>query len=127
MKSNMLGNFMKKSRKDEYSQFREHLRRIRRRNKYYNITLEDLKKAWDLQEGICPYTKIKLENPGWDWYKVKDKIPKYRLASIDRIDPELGYVKGNIQFVSMLINFAKSDLTDKEMHEFLQIIREQKQ
>lgn len=111
---------------DQYSEFREHLRRIKRRKKYYDITLDDLKEAWDRQNGICPYTNVKLENPSWNWYKQLNQIPKYKLASIDRIDPELGYIKGNIQFVSMLINFAKWNLTDREMHEFIQIIREHK-
>lgn len=115
----------KQSRHDEYSQFREHLRRIRRRKKHYDITLEDLKEIWDSQDGICPYTKIKLTNPSGN--KEKDnKIPKHMLASIDRIHPEFGYIKENVQFVSMLINFAKWNLTDVEIREFITIIKKSK-
>jgi hypothetical protein len=115
---------------DEYSEFREHLRRISSRCKqkkiYYSLTLQDLKDAWESQAGICPYTNIKLKNPSWNRKRDSLEIPKHERASIDRINPEIGYVRGNIQFVSMLINFAKWNLTDQEMHDFIRIIRESK-
>lgn len=117
-------------RNDEYTEFREHLRRINsrcKRNKIYtNVSLQDLKDIWEAQDGVCPYTSIKLKNPSWNRKRDSLEIPKHERASIDRINPELGYVRGNIQFVSMLINFAKWSLTDKEMHDFIRIIRESK-
>lgn len=38
--------------------------------------------------------------------------------SIDRIVPELGYVKGNVQVVSLLANQMMSAATDDELHQF---------
>jgi hypothetical protein len=115
-------------RNDQYTEFREHLRRINsrcKRNKIYtNISLQDLKDVWEAQDGVCPYTSIKLKNPSWNRKRNSLEIAKHERASIDRINPELGYVRENIQFVSMLINFAKWSLTDKEMHDFIRIIRE---
>ena len=37
-------------------------------------------------------------------------------ASLDRIDSDKGYVPGNIQFVSVIIQFAKNKWTDKEVY-----------
>lgn len=38
--------------------------------------------------------------------------------SIDRIVPELGYVRGNVRVVSRLANAMMQDATDEELHQF---------
>jgi hypothetical protein len=38
-----------------------------------------------------------------------------QLASLDRIDSSKGYIKGNIQFVSVIANYAKNEMTHDEM------------
>ena len=48
------------NRKDKYSLFRYTFNSIKRRFKEVNIDLEYLKLIWEQQNGICPYTKIKL-------------------------------------------------------------------
>ena len=47
-----------------------------------------------------------------------DGSTRKRQASIDRIIPELGYVKGNVQFISMLANAMKSNATQSELEIF---------
>lgn len=54
----------------------------------------------------CPILGIQLEFAGENW----DNSP-----SIDKIIPELGYVKGNIHVISMRANRIKSDATLKEL------------
>jgi hypothetical protein len=95
---------------DEFTGFRYYLRNSKARNKIHNITLQDLKEQWELQKGLCSYTGIKLK-----LYKYnKSVIPYEQRASLDRIDSSLGYIKGNIEFVSLPINYLKADQFTKE-------------
>lgn len=94
---------------DEYTGFREHLRRCRRRGHEVRITLEDLRLQWETQQGKCPYTGLELVQPS---YQARNDV--LRTASLDRIDSIQGYVAGNIQFVSMAMNFAKSTLSHQQ-------------
>gem|GEM_PF-6560452 len=91
----------------EYSPFRQHLklarRRVKGKDRQCTITLQYLKELWEKQGGRCPYTGWELDNPETtkDW----DNRPLHpRRASLDRIDSSLGYVPGNVQFVSVIAN-----------------------
>jgi len=109
-------------RKDAKCPFKYILRMLNRPNrKPCNLKIEDLKKAWEESGGICQYTKIKLILP------IGSVNPNpaisYKMASIDRIDSSKGYVKGNIQYVSRNINYAKGILTHQQMLNFISLIR----
>ena len=115
------------NRHDQYTGFREFIRRINNRSKdnikfQCNLTLQDLKDVWDKQQGTCPYTGLILELPSTKPYT--NKLAK---ASLDRIDSSKGYTKDNIQFLSPYINFMKSDLTQEEFHNLLFLIKERMQ
>lgn len=69
--------------------------RCRKKDMSYNLNVEYLK---TLKVNICPVSGVKL------CYKVGDKD---NTATVDRIDPDLGYVKGNVEVVSQLINNIK--------------------
>jgi hypothetical protein len=112
-KNNLL-NFSD-NKKDEYTGLREHLTRVKKRNKYHNITLEDLLEQWLLQDGTCIYSGVKLKHP-----KNGDSI--MTTASLDRIDSNKGYIKGNIQFISIACNYAKSNMTHEDMLTFCKLI-----
>lgn len=105
------------NRRDKYTVVREHLNRVKRRSKDYNITLDDLLNQWNKQKGICPYTGLKLIPPrkSKDW-------PIYYKASLDRIDSNIGYNVGNIQFISATANYAKWSMTHEEMISFCKLI-----
>jgi|688.fasta_scaffold587394_2 hypothetical protein len=106
------------NRKDCYSPFREHLRRAKRRDAFSNLTLEHLKEVWEKQNGICPYSKVKLLNSS----NTKTNNPIYTL-SLDRIDSSKGYVEGNIQFVSIAMNHMKGNMAHDKVLELLEIIK----
>lgn len=103
--------------KDCYSPFRYIYRNIKRRFKECNITLQNLKDLWEQQNGICPYTGIKLVLPTYS----KNSI-YFNLASLDRIDSNKGYIVGNIQFVSLPINLLKNTQSSIDVKRFLKQI-----
>jgi len=110
-------NFIKQfsgSKKDNYSPFRETLKKVRSKskskNRDYDIDLKYLREVWEKQEGKCPYLKKKLILPLTN--QSHDKSNPNLVASLDRIDSSKGYIKGNIQFISTTLNFAKNKYTE---------------
>lgn len=90
--------------------FNYFLRNCRKRYHECTITLQDLQEQWDKQNGICPYSGIKLNIPT---YTKNHKDPIHN-ASVDRIDSTKGYIPGNIQFVSTCINYMKNTMSDSD-------------
>ena len=109
--------------RDQFSCFREYLRRARRRSVQdgieATITLEDLSQQWEKQGGRCPYT-------GWPLTLhavVSAKTARSpNVASLDRIRTAEGYVAGNIQFVAMIANFAKNNFSEDALLEFCRAV-----
>jgi len=103
---------------DEFTGFRYYFRNAKGRFKDFNLTLEDIKNQWEIQKGKCPYTNFNLI-----LYKPKEEHPYHLRASLDRIDSSKGYTKENIEFVSLPINYLKSDqLTKEKTLELLKVI-----
>lgn len=103
------------NKKDEYTGFRYYYRNAKSRFKEFDLTLQDIKNQWELQNGICPYTGFELK-----LYNSKLKNPYELRASLDRIDSSIGYIKENIEFISLPINYLKNDqLSKQEVFELL--------
>lgn len=112
-------NFVGYTRKDQFSSFKSLFNTAKAhsktRKKEFTISLNDLKSKWEEQEGKCPYT-------GWtlllaETTKIStEKIPCK--VSLDRINSNEGYVPGNIQFISMIANYAKNEWDDNCILEF---------
>lgn len=81
------------------------------------VSIEYLKGLWDRQGGRCVYTAIQLIIPNRrgtnDWIHG---------ASLDRIDSSLGYVEGNVQFVSIAVNNMKNTMTHEQTIELINLI-----
>lgn len=103
---------------DGYTKFRYHFRNIQKRQQDVDITIEDLKEQWDLQNGICEFTGTQLI---LSTYTKIIKNPIYT-ASLDRKDNSKGYVKGNIRWVSRPINYMKNDMSDDMLWEICRLI-----
>lgn len=92
-------------------------RAAKRRNKIMDLDIPYLRELWDKQEGKCAYSQVKLTHPS---YK-KSNDTRFT-ASLDRIDSSKGYVKGNVQFISIAINYMKGQMSDENIKEFIKII-----
>ena len=73
----------------------------------FSITPEYLYEILILQNRRCALTGIELIMP------ISRKCNSYN-ASVDRIDSNIGYVKGNIQWVHKTINLMKNKLSQEE-------------
>ena len=83
--------------------------RAKRRGIPFNLELSDI-----VLPDVCPILGIKLINRA----TIGLKNSKGNSASVDRIIPTLGYVKGNIQIISARANQMKTDATPKELITF---------
>ena len=91
--------------------------RAKDKNIETNIDVEYLKNLWESQNGKCVYSGIELKIT--DYHFDKGRQDQIHLASLDRIDSSKGYVKGNVQFISASLNYAKNDMDDNMFREGL--------
>lgn len=80
--------------------------RATRKGLAFDITVDDI-----VVPDRCPYLNIQLTI-------CTDGIVKDDTASIDRIDNEKGYVKGNIRIISFRANKMKSNLNAADLIHF---------
>lgn len=100
---------------DEFSPFRPHLRTIRLRKTEVAITLEHLAEQWEEQKGKCLLTGWELDNS--PRHRNENPNAPHR-ASVDRIDPRLGYVPDNVRWLSAMANYAKHQWSDAVVDTF---------
>ena len=108
------------SKKDNVS-FAYILRNAKKRFKNFDLDENYLLEIWEKQEHKCPYTGLELIIPT---YSNKNTLDITLRASLDRIDSNLGYIKGNVQFISTPINYMKNTMTDFQTKKFLKTISE---
>ena len=93
----------------KFSQLKKERHRNKKSEKYkLDISLDYLINLWHEQNGKCA---------------ISGKTMIYRKnslfsASVDRIDPAIGYFAGNVQLVCQGINFAKNKYSDKAIRYF---------
>jgi hypothetical protein len=85
--------------------------RCKKCNIDFNISEEDV-----LIPKICPILEIPLKRGTKGDY---DGSP-----TIDRLIPELGYVKGNVKVISMMANRMKTNATREQIQNFIKNINE---
>ena len=100
-----------------YSPFRVFFNRAKKSKKGCTITLTDIRLQWEHQKGICPYTGWLLKLPP----TTSSRYPKTPdRASLDRIDSKKGYTPDNIQFISLIAQYAKNDWSPNQVITFLE-------
>lgn len=98
------------------SAIRTRLREAKLRIKKFSLTETDLedKYLYDLfvaQKGLCALLGYEMV--------VERKHPLS--LSLDQIDPGMGYLKGNVQWVTWVANRAKGDMTQDDFYSMCQI------
>ena len=89
--------------------FRNAKRRAIKSKVAFDIDVEYLK---SIKTELCPVFKTPLT-----WFVVGQGNKNSNNApSLDRVISELGYVKGNVVFISNLANTIKSNVTEKELY-----------
>lgn len=103
--------------RDMKSHLRYLLGKARLRKKHeFDITPEDLYELWEKQNGLCAYSKQPLNN----------EVNHLQMASLDRIDSKIGYVKGNIQLLCFAVNKMKQEFSEEDFLKFCFFITDAK-
>ena len=71
----------------------------------WEINYEFLISVWELQKGKCALSGLNMT-----WHKGSGKT--HFNISIDRKNPELGYLPSNVQLVCVCVNLMKQSLND---------------
>lgn len=74
------------------------------------ISIDELEKIWNKQNGKCALT-------GWEMTMILGKGNINTNASIDRVDSNIGYIQDNVQFVCRIVNTFKSNITEDMLYE----------
>ena len=88
--------------------------RCQKFNIEFNLTEDD----FELPE-VCPVLGIPLQITFGNKGGGKDNS-----YSLDRINPSLGYIKGNVQVISLKANMMKSSATKEELIKFSKWIKQ---
>lgn len=98
-----------------YERFHGLKDRSKRKNIECNIDESYLHELQERQNGMCALSGIPMT-----YYFDSGRVPTN--LSVDRIDPSLGYIKGNLQLVCMAVNQMKNDLTIEQLKYFCRSI-----
>lgn len=79
-------------------------RSAEKRGYIFNVSIEYLWNLFQKQKQICAITG--------------DYIPSIKKASLDRIDSNIGYIEGNVQWVTHQANVSKHIMSMEELLEF---------
>lgn len=101
-----------KNRKDNY--FKSYIitkkSECKQKNIEFNLTEEYLRNIWT---GICPISRVQLSpNKGKGSHHITS-------SHLDRINPNKGYVKGNVCWISGRMNRIKYNATIEELENIL--------
>lgn len=126
-------NFVYNNQPEE-AQFRRLLQvtkiNAKERDIEFDLTVDDIQQLYKIQNGRCNYSGRKIQ-----LFTRRDRERKnernkacvrayqnVNKASIDRIDPNKGYLRDNIHLVALHVNLAKLDLLEEDFIEMCENI-----
>lgn len=93
-----------------------------KRRHAFTITIEEASALFELQHKRCALSGVDIS---FATSCVGHKRRRETTASLDRIDSQVGYVPGNIQWVHKTVNLMKQKLTQSEFITWCKLIAEQ--
>ena len=111
------------NQRDDYTPFRWFIARARNRahKGQHDLTVEYLKQVWERQGGRCELTGLTMSLPR-STAGFNERHPQN--ASLDRVDNNLGYVQGNVRFLCLMANLARSNFEDEDVRDFCRAVVE---
>lgn len=108
------------AKKDWRSPFRRIVSRSRKcaKNKQikFNLDLKYLTDLWFKQKGNCSLSGVGMIIP-------EEREKTYpNTGSLDRIDSDKGYIKGNVQWICLSLNYGKYKWPEEDFKNFLTLI-----
>ena len=94
-------------------QYKVAMHRAKDKGVEFTISIGDIRDVYPA-DGLCPVFGFEMVHGECEEHG-RNNSP-----SIDRIDPNKGYVKGNIQIISNLANSMKQNATPEQMMQFAQ-------
>ena len=88
------------------------------RNYPFEVSIEYLQVILEKQNYKCAYTNMDILCPK-TYNEKRETTSNPYLISLDRIDNDLGYIEGNVQFVCVWTNKAKGSYSHKTFTEIL--------
>lgn len=101
--------------------FKAYHRRLRARclesSKIYEVdlTIAYLENLWVEQDGKCAISGLPMQHKS-------PLVSPLEQASLDRIDSDVGYIQGNVQFILLPLNYAKGQVSDAEFRAFYALL-----
>lgn len=92
----------------------------------FNLTVDYLIELFKKQEGKCYYTGISLEITSGKGNNKRTLITNPNQFSLDRLNPNEGYIKGNVVWCTYLLNTCKNMLTENDFYEICRIVLKNK-
>lgn len=81
-----------------------------------DLTVDYLVQLYEQQDGYCYYSNEKMIF-GW----VDGKV-HHNSLSLDKLDPNRGYIQGNVVWCSYLVNTMKQNMSESQFYTYLQNI-----
>ena len=94
------------------------------RNYPFTVSIDSLQDILEKQDFKCAYTNIPMLCPK-TYNEKREMTSSPYLVSLDRIDNDLGYVEGNVQFVCVWANKARGAYKDEVFKDILKKFKEQ--
>lgn len=88
-----------------------------RRNLSFNVTPEYLMSVFNNQNRKCVFSGVELNFN-------HDMNQNYQTASLDRIDPDIGYEQGNLQWVHKDINIMRNAFSVEDFLRYCKLVAE---